>query len=120
MIVPMMIMENAALIQRDQHLTHQMEDVEKVLIQVIQAIQAIQPMENGALHGGWTLLGSVRLVSALIHEHAGASFHLFEGDSGFGTGLMMTEGVVVVTAHKWTKSVMDTCSRNITQSLILM
>ena len=119
-IVPMMIMENAALIQRDQHLTHQMEDVEKVLIQVIQAIQAIQPMENGALHGGWTLLGSVRLVSVLIHEHAGASFHLLEGDSGFGTGLMMTEGVVVVTAHKWTKSVMDTCSRNVTQSLILM
>ena len=116
MIVPMMITENAALIQRDQHLTHQMEDVEKVPIQVI---QAIQPLENGALHGEWTPLGSVHLVSVLIHKHAGAPFHLLEGDSGFGTGLMMTESVVVVTAHKWTKSVIDTC-RNITHSLILM
>ena len=94
MIVLMMITENRALIQRDQHLTHQMEDVKKVPIQVI---QGIQPMENSALHSGWTPLGSVRLGSVLIQEHAGASFHLLEGDSGFRTGLMMTEGVVVVT-----------------------
>ena len=72
MIIPMMITEDAALIQRDRHRTHQIQDVQKAPI-VIQVIQVIQLMENDALQQGWKPLGSVLLVSVLIDEHAGAS-----------------------------------------------
>ena len=73
MIVPMMLTEDVALIQRDRHQTHQIQqDVQKAPI-VIQVIQVIQLLENDALQHGWKPLGSVLLVSVLIDEHAGAS-----------------------------------------------